>query len=56
LGFLANFIQTEADAGDPGFAKLASWNMLARTRERAALLRDQDSPKTLPLGTGNTPL
>ena len=41
LRFLADFIQAEADAGDPGFAKLAAWNVPARTRERAALLRDQ---------------
>jgi hypothetical protein len=41
LDFLADFIQSEADKGDPGFAKLAAWNMPARTRARAALLRDQ---------------
>ena len=41
LRFLADFIQAEADAGDPGFAKLAAWDVPSRTRERAALLRDQ---------------
>jgi hypothetical protein len=41
LGFLADFIQAEADAGDPGFAKLAGWNVPARTRRDAALVRDQ---------------
>jgi hypothetical protein len=41
LRFLADFVQAEADAGDPGFAKLAAWNVPARTREHAALLRDQ---------------
>lgn len=41
LRFLADFIQTEADAGDPGFAKLAGWDVPARSREHAALLRDQ---------------
>jgi Ser/Thr protein kinase RdoA (MazF antagonist) len=41
LRFLADLVQTEADAGDPGFAKLAAWNVPARSREHAALLRDQ---------------
>lgn len=41
LRFLADFAQAEADAGDPGFAKLAGWNVPARSREDAALLRDQ---------------
>ena len=41
LRFLADFIQAEADAGDPGFAKLAAWNVPTRTREHAALIRDQ---------------
>lgn len=41
LRFLADFVQAEADAGDPGFAKLAAWNVPTRTRENAALLRDQ---------------
>ena len=41
LGFFADFIQAEADAGDPGFAKLAAWDAPARSREHAALLRDQ---------------
>lgn len=41
LRFLADFVQAEADAGDPGFAKLVSWNVPARTREHARLLRDQ---------------
>ena len=34
----ANFIQTEADAGDPGFAKLVGWNVPARIRDDTALL------------------
>jgi len=37
----STFVQAEADAGDPGFAKLAAWDVPSRTRERAALLRDQ---------------
>jgi len=41
LRFLADFVQAEADAGDPGFAKLAAWDAPARTRAHAALLRDQ---------------
>jgi len=41
LRFLADFIQAEADAGDPGFAKLAAWDAPARARERATLIRDQ---------------
>jgi phosphotransferase family enzyme len=41
LRFLADFVQAEADAGDPGFAKLAAWNAPTRTREHAALIRDQ---------------
>ncbi len=41
LRFLADFAQAEADAGDPGFAKLAAWNAPQRSREDADLLRDQ---------------
>jgi thiamine kinase-like enzyme len=41
LRFLADFVQAEADAGDPGFVKLAAWNVPARTREHAAVIREQ---------------
>jgi hypothetical protein len=41
LRFLADFIQAQADAGDPGFAKLAAWGAPAQTREHAKLLREQ---------------
>jgi hypothetical protein len=41
LGFFADSIQGQADAGDPGFAKLASWDVPARLREHAELLRGQ---------------
>ena len=41
LRFLADFVEAEAHAGDPGFAKLAAWNVPTRTREHAVLLRDQ---------------
>lgn len=41
LLFLADFIQAEANAGDPGFAKLAAWDAPARTREHARLIREQ---------------
>ena len=34
----ADFIQAEADAGDPGFAKLAGWNVPARIRDDLAQL------------------
>jgi Ser/Thr protein kinase RdoA (MazF antagonist) len=34
----ADFIQAEADAGDPGFAKLASWNVPADLRNDSAVL------------------
>jgi hypothetical protein len=34
----AAFIQAEADAGDPGFVKLAGWNVPARIRDDTALL------------------
>jgi len=37
----ADFIQAEADAGDPGFARLAGWNVPARIREDAELLAQQ---------------
>jgi len=33
----ADFIQAQADAGDPGFAKLADWNVPARIRDDLAL-------------------
>ena len=39
--FFADFIQREADAGDPGFAKLAGWQVPARLREEADLLVGQ---------------
>ena len=41
LRFLADFIQSEADAGDPGFAKLAGWNVPNGLREDADLLLEQ---------------
>jgi hypothetical protein len=41
LPFLANVIQAEADAGDPGSKRLAGWNAPARTREDAARIRAQ---------------
>jgi hypothetical protein len=34
----ADFIQAQADAGDPGFAKLVGWNVPARIRDDTALL------------------
>jgi len=34
----ADYIQAEADAGDPGFAKLAGWSVPARLRDDTALL------------------
>jgi len=37
----ADFIQRAADAGDPGFAKLAGWQVPARLREEADLLVGQ---------------
>ena len=37
----ADFIQAEANAGDPGFAKLAGWNVPARLRDDTALLVHQ---------------
>jgi hypothetical protein len=37
----ADFIQAEADAGDPGFAKLAGWNIPAVLREDSNLLMQQ---------------
>ena len=39
LPFLADVIQAEADAGDPGSMRLAGWNAPARAREDAGLLR-----------------
>lgn len=41
LPFHADNIQSEADAGDPGYAKLVSWNVPSRLREQARLLREQ---------------
>lgn len=41
LPFLAQVIQAEADAGDPGSMKLAAWSAPARAGEDAALLREQ---------------
>ena len=41
LHFLADFVKAEADAGDPGFTKLAAWKVPSRAREDAALIRDQ---------------
>jgi len=41
LPLLADFIQAEADSGDPGFAKLAGWNVPAVLREDSALLVHQ---------------
>lgn len=39
--FFADAIQAHADAGDPGFAKLAGWGVPRRLREEASLLRQQ---------------
>jgi hypothetical protein len=41
LRFFADFIQAEADAGDPGFKKLADWDVPTRLRADADLLRQQ---------------
>jgi phosphotransferase family enzyme len=41
LRFIATFIQAEADAGDPGFAKLAEWDVPSRLRSHAETLRLQ---------------
>ena len=41
LRFCGDFIQREADTGDPGFAKLAGWHVPARLREEADLLVSQ---------------
>jgi len=41
LRFLADFVQAEADGGDPGFAKLVAWDAPARSREHAALIHEQ---------------
>lgn len=38
LPFLADHIQRRADGGDPGFAKLAGWNVPGRLRTEARLL------------------
>ena len=43
LPIAADFIQAEADAGDPGFAKLAGWDLPAVLRaDRAALIEQRD--------------
>ena len=39
LPFLAKLVQQKADAGDPGFAKLAGWKVPGRLRTEARLLR-----------------
>lgn len=41
LGFIASFMQTEADAGDAGLSKLASWGVPSRLRSDAETLRTQ---------------
>lgn len=41
LPFHADSIQAEADAGDPGYAKLVGWNVPSRLREEVELLREQ---------------
>jgi hypothetical protein len=41
LPLQADFVQSEADAGDPGFAKLAGWNLPAVLREDSNLLIQQ---------------
>lgn len=41
LPFHADNIQAEADAGDPGYTKLVSWNVPSRLREQAELLRER---------------
>jgi hypothetical protein len=41
LPLLADFIQGEADSGDPGFAKLAGWNVPAVLRADSDLLIQQ---------------
>ena len=41
LPFLANTIQAEAEAGDPGSVKLANWDAPARARADAAIIREQ---------------
>jgi len=44
LPIQADWIQAEADAGDPGFAKLAGWNVPTVLRNDAALLvRQRDA-------------
>jgi hypothetical protein len=43
LPILVAFVQAEADGGDPGFAKLAGWNLPAVLRaDSLALLRQRD--------------
>ena len=41
LPLQADFIQAEADAGNPGFAKLAGWDIPAVLRQDAAVLIEQ---------------
>ncbi len=41
LPYLADVIQAEADAGDPGSLRLASWDAPARAREDAVLIGEQ---------------
>ena len=41
LPILADFVQAEADAGDPGFAKLAGWNLPAILRADSQTLIEQ---------------
>jgi len=41
LPLLADFIQAQADAGDPGFAKLAGWNLPAILRGDSHVLLRQ---------------
>ena len=41
LPFFADFIQREADSGDPGFAKIAAWKIPDHVREEAELLGQQ---------------
>jgi thiamine kinase-like enzyme len=38
---LADFVQAEADAGDPGYSKLAGWHIPAVAREDSGLLTEQ---------------
>lgn len=49
LPFMADFIQREADAGDPGFARLTGWDVPTRLRREATHLQEE---KQLLLRTG----